>query len=113
MEKLLKDGNTMVLGSAVAAFTEVRFHTKTRWHSVRSFKQCDPGSKLRKGRELEKMCKVGYILCGYPVTYPNISNNNQMWYLGTLEYIPTKQTLGKVQRKYCTWEGAGDKVQRR
>lgn len=26
MEKLLKDGNTMVLGSAVAAFTEVRIH---------------------------------------------------------------------------------------
>lgn len=26
MEKLLKDGNTMVLGSAVAAFTEVRFY---------------------------------------------------------------------------------------
>lgn len=29
MEKLLKDGNTMVLGSAVAAFTEVRFHRHT------------------------------------------------------------------------------------
>lgn len=28
MEKLLKDGNTMVLGSAVAAFTEVGlFHS--------------------------------------------------------------------------------------
>lgn len=29
MEKLLKDGNTMVLGSAVAAFTEVCFLKRT------------------------------------------------------------------------------------
>lgn len=42
MEKLLKDGNTMVLGSAVAAFTEVRIHHLQCAHYSRYFSAAAP-----------------------------------------------------------------------